>query len=57
MEVLGVEGPGWMLADLEARWADPIRRQQILDAARAIEREPALMGLHAHILAIGRKPT
>jgi ubiquinone/menaquinone biosynthesis C-methylase UbiE len=57
MEVLGVEGPGWMLADLEARWADPIRRQQILDAARAIEREPALMGVHAHILAIGRKPT
>ena len=57
MEVLGVEGPGWMLADLEARWADPIRRQQILDAARAIEREPTLMGLHAHILAIGRKPT
>jgi len=57
VEVLGVEGPGWMLADLQARWADPIRRRQILDAARAIEREPTLMGLHAHILAVGRKPT
>jgi len=32
-------------------------RRQILDAARAIEREPTLMGLHAHILAVGRKPT
>jgi len=57
VEILGVEGPGWMLADLEARWADPARRRQILDAARAIEREPTLMGLHAHILAVGRKPT
>ena len=57
VELLGVEGPGWMLADLQARWADPVRRQQILDAARAIEREPTLMGLHAHILAVGRKPT
>ena len=57
VEILGLEGPGWMLADLEARWADPARRRQILDAARAIEREPTLMGLHAHILAVGRKPT
>jgi len=32
-------------------------RRHILDAARAIEREPTLMGLHAHILAVGRKPT
>jgi hypothetical protein len=46
-----------MLADLEARGADPAGRRQILDAARAIEREPTLMGLHAHILAVGRKPT
>ncbi|SRR6266566_6679744 len=57
VEILGLEGPGWMLADLEARWADPARRRHILDAARAIEREPTLMGLHAHILAVGRKPT
>jgi len=57
VEILGLEGPGWMLADLEARWADPARRRHILDAARAVEREPTLMGLHAHILAVGRKPT
>jgi ubiquinone/menaquinone biosynthesis C-methylase UbiE len=56
VELLGVEGPGWLLTDLDLRWADPAQRQQILDAARAIEREPTLMGLHAHILAIGRKP-
>jgi SAM-dependent methyltransferase len=56
VEILGVEGPGWMLANLQARWADPIGRRQILDAARAIEREPSLMGLHAHILAVARTP-
>lgn len=57
VEILGVEGPGWMLGDLQARWADPLGRRQILEAARAIEREPSLMGLHAHILAVGRAPS
>ena len=57
VELLGVEGPGWFVADLDRRWADPAERQRLLEAARAIEREPTLMGLHAHILAVGRKPT
>ncbi len=57
VELLGVEGPGWFVAHLDRRWADPTERQQLLEAARAIEREPTLMGLHAHILAVGRKPT
>jgi SAM-dependent methyltransferase len=52
--VLGVEGPGWALPDLAARWADPARRAEILAAARAIESEPSLLGLHAHVLAVGR---
>jgi ubiquinone/menaquinone biosynthesis C-methylase UbiE len=52
--VLGVEGPGWALPDLAARWADPARRAEILAAARAIEREPSLLGFHAHVLAVGR---
>jgi SAM-dependent methyltransferase len=56
VELLGVEGPGWLLPDLDRRWADPAERRRILDAARAIEREPTLMGLHAHILAVGGKP-
>ena len=52
--VLGIEGPGWALPDLVARWADPARRAEILAAARAIEGEPSLLGFHAHILAVGR---
>jgi SAM-dependent methyltransferase len=52
--VLGVEGPGWTLPDLTARWSDPARRAEILAAARAVESEPSLLGLHPHILALGR---
>ncbi len=52
--ILGVEGPGWTLPDLALRWADPARRAEILSAARAVESEPSLLGLHPHILALGR---
>jgi ubiquinone/menaquinone biosynthesis C-methylase UbiE len=54
--LLGVEGPGWALPDLPARWADPQRRAEILAAARVVESEPSLLGLHAHVLAVGRAP-
>ena len=53
-ELVGLEGPGWLLRDVEARWADPARREHLLAAARAVEREPALLGLSAHLLAVAR---
>ena len=53
--LLGVEGPGWLLPDLEQRWADPEERERLLDAARAIESEPTLLGIHPHLLAAGYK--
>lgn len=56
VELLGVEGPGWLLPDLEQRWADPAERERLLQAARAVESEPTLLGLPPHLLAIGRKP-
>ena len=56
VDLLGVEGPGWLLPDLERRWADPAERRRLLEAARAVEREPTLLGLPPHLLAIGRKP-
>jgi SAM-dependent methyltransferase len=52
---LGVEGPGWQLHDLAKRWAIPARRERLLAAARAVEREPSLLGLSAHLLAVARK--
>ena len=53
--VLGVEGPGWMLSDFEARWADAVLRKDILDLARSLESERSILGVSAHLLGIGRK--
>jgi SAM-dependent methyltransferase len=55
IDLLGVEGPAWLLPDLEERWADPVERERLLQAARAVEREPTLLGLPPHLLAIGLK--
>ena len=54
--LLGIEGPGWMASDLPARWADAARRTELLSAARAVEAEPSLLGVSAHLAAIGRAP-
>ena len=49
----GIEGPGWLMRE---HWSDPSRREQMLFAARAVESEPSLSGLSAHLLAVGTKP-
>jgi ubiquinone/menaquinone biosynthesis C-methylase UbiE len=53
---LGVEGPGWLLQNFEAWWNDATRRQRMLAVAQALESEPALLGVSAHLLAVARKP-
>jgi ubiquinone/menaquinone biosynthesis C-methylase UbiE len=55
--VLGVEGPAWLVADFEARWADRVLRDDMIAVARAVEAEPAMLGVSAHLLGIGRKAT
>jgi ubiquinone/menaquinone biosynthesis C-methylase UbiE len=55
VEVMGVEGVAWMFADFESRWADEALRQDILNVARAVEAEPSIVGVSAHLLGIGRK--
>ena len=54
-ELVGLEGPAWLLPDVDERWADGERRERLLAAARAVEREPALLGLSAHLLAVARR--
>ena len=41
---------------MQEHWSDPDRRDQMLLAARAVESEPTLIGLSAHLLAVGTKP-
>ena len=53
---LAVEGPAWLLNDLDARLGDDARRGALLDALAAIEAEPALLGASAHLLGVARRP-
>jgi len=52
---LAVEGPAWLLPDLDARLADARRRAALLAALDALETEPALLGASAHLLAVARR--
>ena len=49
--VFGVEGPGW----LAGSWDDPRGREDILRVARALEREPTVIGVSGHLLAFARR--
>ncbi|MFL5583170.1 MAG: class I SAM-dependent methyltransferase [Gemmatimonadaceae bacterium] len=53
----GVEGPGWILPDFAERWSDPERRAALVDVARLLESEPAVIGCSAHLVVVGRKPS
>jgi ubiquinone/menaquinone biosynthesis C-methylase UbiE len=55
VHVLGVEGPGWMVADFDARWDDRTQRDDLMIVARALESEPAILGVSAHLIGIARK--
>jgi SAM-dependent methyltransferase len=53
--VYGVEGPGWMLPDVPERMAHAGRRAALLHVARMLEREPAVLGTSAHLLAVAQR--
>jgi ubiquinone/menaquinone biosynthesis C-methylase UbiE len=53
--LVGIEGPGWVLPDLDAWLDDPTRRSTLLAAIKRVETEPSLLGASAHILVVGRR--
>lgn len=55
VRVLGVEGPGWMVSEFESRWASDVERADMMALAQALESDPAILGVSAHLLGIGRK--
>lgn len=55
--VFGIEGPGWLLPDVQVRLEDARRRADLLRVARMFESEPSLLGISAHLLLVGRKPS
>ena len=50
--LVGIEGPGWLLGE---RWRDPDVRDHVLWAARAVESEPTLLGVSAHLFVAARR--
>jgi ubiquinone/menaquinone biosynthesis C-methylase UbiE len=50
-----VEGPGWLISDLDEQLADPNGRDDLLGLLRTIEGEASLVGVSPHILGIGRR--
>ena len=52
---LAVEGPAWLFESVKSYWTDPDLRPMVMDLIRKVETEPSLVGMSAHILAIGTK--
>jgi ubiquinone/menaquinone biosynthesis C-methylase UbiE len=53
--VLAIEGPVWLLQDLDRQWDDPMLRETLLEVVRRTEAEPSLLGASSHLLAVGHK--
>ncbi len=54
LELVAIEGPAWLVPDLDVRLANPASRDHILRAIRRVETQPSLLGASAHFLAIAQ---
>lgn len=56
LEVVAVEGPAWLIPDLDKRMEDQRSRDKLLAALRCLERDRELLATSALMMAIGRRP-
>jgi ubiquinone/menaquinone biosynthesis C-methylase UbiE len=56
LQVVGLEGPGWLFENFAQRWSNPRCREDLLRIARALEAERSIRGVSAHLLAVARRP-
>jgi SAM-dependent methyltransferase len=54
--LVGVEGLGCLVPDLDAWLAEPALRKRLLDVARLTERDPHVLAVTPHLLAVARVP-
>jgi hypothetical protein len=55
-DFVGVEGLPLAGTDMQSRVGDPTAWDVLLDAARAIERVPELLGLSPHLIVTATRP-
>ena len=55
VRLFAVEGPFWCLHNFDEHWSEEAKRAQLLRFLRAIESDRAMLGMSAHILAVGHK--
>jgi len=56
VDLVSVEGLGFFMPDVDKRWADVGLRNDLMEAARRIERVPELLGLGPHLMVTAVKP-
>ncbi len=54
-ELVAVQGPGWLVKDLEERWTDRSKRADLLRLIREVEGESTLLGMSQHFAILGQK--
>ena len=55
IELVAIEGPGWLARDFDRLWNDPQQRERLLGAVRKVESEPSMLGASSHIMCMARK--
>ena len=53
--VYAIEGPAWLLADVEARAGDAAHWSILMDLLRQVEAVPALLAASAHLMLVARR--
>jgi len=56
VDVVAVEGVGWIARDFADRLGDPDSRAVLLEVIRRVENEPSLLGMSPHLLGLGVAP-
>ena len=52
--IFAVEGPAWLIQNLNEQWQDSVKRDRLLDAIRWLESEPSLLGASAHVIVVAK---
>jgi ubiquinone/menaquinone biosynthesis C-methylase UbiE len=55
LELVAIEGPGWLACDFDRLWNDPPQRERLLAVTRKVEGESSVLGGSAHIMCVARK--